>query len=144
MIDYKIPLVNLRLATKLKQLGFVVYMPVQYNVKNEKFYKFSLEEIALAQVINPETEWIFIPNVYEAYTFIRNTYPDWDLCIFRSKTSKTYKIDVDNVENYFSEDCSSGYRLEDAPTYEDAWEMGLEKICDYILNKRQNENIDIA
>lgn len=33
MIDYKIPLVNLGLAIKLKQLGLVVYMPVQYNVK---------------------------------------------------------------------------------------------------------------
>ena len=140
MIDYKISLVNLRLAIKLKQLGFVVYMPVQYNTKDENFYKFSLEEIALAQVVNPETEWIFIPNVYEAYTFIRNTYPEWDLCIFKSKISNTYKIDVDNLEDYLSEDCSNGYMLEDAPTYEEAWEVGLEKICDYILNK-QNENI---
>ena len=65
------------------------------------------------------------------------------ICIFKSKTSNTYKIDVDNLEDYLSEDCSNGYMLEDAPTYEEAWEVGLEKICDYILNK-QNENISIT
>ena len=86
--------VSFHTAKRLHELGFSLYTNYQYDENKNKTH-YTLEQCAVYDVLGKPV--LYIPTCEQAYTWIRQTYPGWEINI--TYTNGWHFI-VKNIDGY--------------------------------------------
>lgn len=133
------PYVSFETAKRLKDLGFYVYTKTQYTMFGKRL-NWGFQQIE-DNIDKAHLDFIFAPDLWNAYKWLRDSFGHLKLPSIgvRKCSTKLYFFtlwEVGDTDTYISE---QGFQ-----TYDEAWEQGLNKLIDKIieLKKIQEENYD--